>query len=154
MSHYFFDTSALIKRYVVEQGTSWVRSIVAPKADNTILVAQITRVEIVSGTSRRKRSGQISERTARAVRLMIDRHSSREYKTVGLTEQIIQRAEDLLETHALRAYDAMQLAVALHSNDALVAAGLPPLVFVSADKRLLDAAASEGLSIEDPNTHA
>lgn len=153
MSHYFFDTSALVKRYVVEQGTSWVRSIVAPEADNTILVAQITRVEIVSAASRRKRGGQISERTARAVRLMIDRHSRREYKMVGLTEQTIQRAEDILETHALRAYDAVQLAVALNSNDGLVAAGLPPLVFVSADKRLLEAAMREGLSVEDPSTH-
>jgi len=39
VSTYFFDTSALIKRYVVEQGTDWVRSIVAPQAGHTILIA-------------------------------------------------------------------------------------------------------------------
>ena len=154
MSYYFFDTSALIKRYVVEQGTLWVQEIASHQTDNVILVAQITRVEIVSGASRRKRSGQISEHAARAVRLMIDRHANREYKIAGLTEQTIRRAEDLLEKHTLRAYDAVQLASALDSNDRLVAAGLPALVFVSADRRLLNAAASEGLSVEDPNNHA
>jgi predicted nucleic acid-binding protein len=102
---------------------------------------------------RRKREGTITARTARATRLLVDRHCSREYRVLGLTARIAQRAEDLLEKHPLRAYDSIQLASALESNYRLIGAGLPPLIFVSADNRLLAIAIAEGLTTEDPNAH-
>jgi predicted nucleic acid-binding protein len=153
MSAYFFDSSALVKRYVAEIGTTWVRSLVTPTAGNITLVAHITSVEIVSGAMRRKRDGSISPRIAHAVRLLVDRHTRREYTIVALTEPVSQRAENLLEVYPLRAYDAVQLASALESNIRVVAAGLPPLIFVSADQRLLSAANAEGLATDDPNAH-
>ena len=153
MTHYFMDTSALIKRYVAEVGTAWIHSITIPSARNTIFVAHITQAEIVSGAMRRKRDGAIPERTTRAVRLLIDRHMSREYRVIGLTGQIVQRAEDLLELYPLRAYDSIQLASALIANSRLVAAGLTRLIFISADTRLLTAAIAEGLSVDDANSH-
>ena len=101
MTHYFLDSSALVKRYVVEAGTPWVRLITSQRTNNVIFIAHITPVEIVSGTMRRKREGSISTRTAHAVRLLVDRHASREYKVIGLTDLVVQRAEDLLENHML-----------------------------------------------------
>lgn len=153
MSQYFLDSSALIKRYVPEVGTPWMRSIATPNAGNLILIAHITLAEIVSGAMRRKRDGSVSERTARAIRLLADRHASREYRVVGLTEAIVRRAQDLLEIHPLRAYDSIQLASAIESNSRLVTAGLSPLIFVSADSRLLDAATAERLAVDNPNLH-
>lgn len=153
MSHYFVDSSALIKRYIVEAGTKWILSLTTRSAGNTIIVAHITQAEIVSGVMRRKRAGMVTERTARATRLQVDRHASQEYQVVGLTGEIVQRAEDLLEFYSLRAYDSIQLASALESNNRLVAAGLSPLAFISADTRLLEAASSEGLATDDPNVH-
>jgi predicted nucleic acid-binding protein len=87
------------------------------------------------------------------VRLLIDRHTRREYVVIGLTPQVVRRAQDLLAAHPLRTYDAVQLASALESNIRLVIAQLAPVIFVSADARLLVAAAAEGLLTEDPNTH-
>ena len=72
---------------------------------------------------------------------------------IGLTPQVVRRAEDLLAVHPLRTYDAVQLASALESNTRLVTAGLSPVIFVSADARLLVAAVAEGLMTEDPYTH-
>jgi predicted nucleic acid-binding protein len=153
MTQYFFDSSALIKRYVVEPGTIWVRSLTRRRSGNTVIIAHITQIEIVSGAARRAREGTLSPRTVRAVRLLIDRHARREYVVIGLTPQVVRRAEDLLTVHPLRTYDAVQLASALESNTRLVAAGLSPLRFVSADTRLLTAAATEGLMTEDPNAY-
>jgi hypothetical protein len=153
VSHYFLDSSAVIKRYVVEVGANWLRSIATRSAGNVIMIAHITLAEVVSGVMRRKRDGTIAPRTAHAVRLLVDRHASREYRVVGLTGQIIQRAEDLLELYPLRAYDSIQLASALESNARLVAAGLPAITFVSADMRLLTVAIAEGLTTDDPNAH-
>ena len=153
MTQYFLDSSALIKRYVVEPGTTWVRSLTNRGSGNTVIIAQITQIEIVSGASRRVREGTLTTRTARAVRLLIHRHIRREYVVIGLTPQVVRRAEDLLAVHPLRTYDAVQLASALESNTRIVAAELSPLRFVSADARLLVAAATEGLMTEDPNAH-
>jgi len=59
----------------------------------------------------------------------------------------------LAETRALRAYDAGQLASALHVNRNRTAAGLPPLTLVSADVDLNQAAQAEGLSVDNPSRH-
>jgi uncharacterized protein len=150
---YFLDSSALVKRYVPETGTAWVRTITTPSAGNTILVAQMLPAEVISGVWRRVREGTIAPRIARAIRLLVDRHTRREYLVIELSARIVQRAEDLLEQHPLRAYDALQLASSLESNTRLVGAGLAPLVVVTADTRLLAAASAEGLATEDPNAH-
>jgi len=58
----------------------------------------------------------------------------------------------LAETHELRGYDAVQLAVVCELNALCVANRLPPVTFVSTDEELNAAAASKGLIVENP-TH-
>ena len=60
MTQYFLDSSALIKRYVIEPGTTWVRSLTNHSSGNTAIIAQITQIEIVSGASRRVREGTLT----------------------------------------------------------------------------------------------
>jgi hypothetical protein len=149
----FLDSSALVKRYFPEQGSRWVRSLVADRTEHRIIIAQITPIEVVSGISRRKREGAISPPHAMAVRQLMKRHLRDDYLTLALTESVASRARDLLEQHSLRAYDAVQLAAAIEGNTRLVAGGLPSLIFVSADRRLLNVAGEESLTIEDPEQH-
>jgi predicted nucleic acid-binding protein len=59
----------------------------------------------------------------------------------------------LFQRHPLRAYDAIQLASASIVNQALMAHGLPTLIFVTADDRLIAAARGEGVTAENPNWH-
>ena len=154
MSQYFLDSSALIKRYVEEQGTAWVRAITAPEAGHGIVLAQIAPIEIVSGIVRRAREGLLWEGTVRDLRLLFDLHASREYRIVSLTGDVVRRAEDLLERHTLRASDAIQLASALASSERLSVAAPGRLEFVSTDTRLLDAATGKGLRTIDPNVRS
>jgi predicted nucleic acid-binding protein len=63
------------------------------------------------------------------------------------------QATALCRTHALRAYDAVQLASALVVNDDALAYGTGPILFVSADTALLAAAAIEGLLVDNPLAH-
>ena len=151
MSYYFFDTSALVKRYISEIGSDWIRSLI--RRDNTIFVARITSVEVVSAVMRRSREGNVTSRTAQAVRLMLHRHAGREYQTIQLTDEIIQKAEDLLRVHPLRAYDAVQLASALQIHHRLSSNRFSELVFLSSDNRLLNVAQSEGLLTDNPMLH-
>jgi hypothetical protein len=47
VTDYFYDSSALIKRYVVEKGTAHVRAEVVPSSGNNIIVSRITQAEII-----------------------------------------------------------------------------------------------------------
>jgi uncharacterized protein len=48
----------------------------------------------------------------------------------------------------------VQLATALSTNEELINGGLSPLIFVTADNDLIEAAQSEGLSTNNPNLHS
>lgn len=152
MSRFFLDSSALVKRYVEEPGTAWIREIASPAAGHVLVVAQIAQVEVVSGIMRRARERLLEWRTARNLRVLIDRDIRRQYRIIGTSADVIRRAEDLLERHVLRASDAIQLASALESSELLADDRHPGLEFVSADSRLLAAVKGEGLTTIDPNT--
>lgn len=47
MAAYFIDSSALVKRYVAERGSGWVKASVVPTAGNRIYVSRVTSVEVV-----------------------------------------------------------------------------------------------------------
>jgi len=60
---------------------------------------------------------------------------------------------DLAEKHALRGYDAVQLAAALEVHNERVAFGLPAPTLISSDLALNEAATAQGLTVDDPNLH-
>lgn len=154
MTHYFLDSSAATKRYIVERGTGWIRHIAGATSEHTLLVAQIPSAEIISSLARQMREERITPLELRKLRLLVDYHMRLEYSVIVLSATIVQRAEDLLLKHPLRAYDAVQLASALDSAMQLLANEVSVPVLVSADRRLLAAAESEGLITDDPNQHA
>jgi hypothetical protein len=48
MPFYQCDSSGLVKRYVDEVGSDWVRTIVDPASANIVSIADITRAEVTS----------------------------------------------------------------------------------------------------------
>jgi hypothetical protein len=76
-----------------------------------------------------------------------------QYLPIEITPGLIAMAMQLARAHALRGYDAVQLAAAMEVNQRWVAAGQPPITLVSADTALNLAALAEGLVVEDPNDH-
>jgi uncharacterized protein len=48
MTVYFVDSSALVKRYINEIGSTWVLSLFDPVLNNDVLIAAITGVELVA----------------------------------------------------------------------------------------------------------
>lgn len=149
MSAYFFDASAIVKRYLREAGSEWVRQLFA-QAQPRIFVSSLSGVEVLAAIMRKGRTGEIRpperEKAVRAFR----REFTTSYALVRPVPTVIHNAMDLLLTHPLRAYDAVQLASAL---------ALPPsphgatLTFVSADERLLSITTTLGFVTENPNLH-
>jgi uncharacterized protein len=150
---YFVDSSALVKRYSNETGTTWVRSLVDPTTGNQIFLARITRVEVVSAITRKNRGGGMSAIDASAAIARLRLHLTNEYATINISSTVIDSAMALAETHALRGYDAVQLAAALELRADCLAIGIPAPTLISADVDLNTAAIAEGLAADDPNAH-
>jgi predicted nucleic acid-binding protein len=70
-----------------------------------------------------------------------------------MTPALFTEAMLTARKHRLRAYDAVQLAVALDLNRRHQDAGFGPVTLVSADRELNTAAAATGLVVDDPNAH-
>ena len=135
MAAYFLDSSAVMKRYVQETGTVWVRALTASGTGNFFYLARITDVEVTAALARRRGQPGLSVVQAVAALRQFRRDFGQDYRVVEITIALLQRAAQLADTHALRGYDAVQLAVALdvHARD-------QALVLVSADAELNAAA--------------
>jgi predicted nucleic acid-binding protein len=158
MATYYFDTSAIIKRYLAEPGAGWVRQITDTTDQrgsslHTITLAAIGIVEAVAAIARRHRTGQLDQAGRQAVINLFIIHSRREYHIAPVRSRQIDLATDLVQRHPLRGYDAIHLAAALLLRDHLVAARLPAPIFVSADANLCAVARTEGLTAENPNEY-
>lgn len=154
----FFDTSAVVKRYVAEMGSEWVKTQCELAAGNTIILSYATLVEAVAAFCRKARQQDFSQRISEADR---DRHIKlfrqdveEQYYVVRVTKPIYLRAGNLCRSYKLRSYDAVQLATALIMNERLITDGKAALVFVSADVELLNVAEAEGLDIQNPNAYS
>jgi uncharacterized protein len=151
---YFFDSSAVVKRYVSETGTAWVLRLADPRANNHIHLARITGVEVIAAITRRNRKGSLSASDAAAAIADFRYDFGTAYRIVEITPGLIASAMQLAETHALRGYDAVQLASGLEVNAHTISLGLPAAVtLVSADGGLNKAAVASGLATDDPNRH-
>ncbi len=153
MATYYLDSSALVKRYVQEIGSSWLTGLFDAALGNEVFIAAVTPVEILAAISRRARGSTMIPADATAARSLFRAELLTDYQVVELTKGVLNRAMDLAETHGLRGYDAVQLAAALETNALAAASGLPPLMFICADGELNTVAQIEGLRVDNPNHH-
>jgi predicted nucleic acid-binding protein len=134
VSHYYLDASAVVKRYRPEPGSAWIETLTASMAGHTIILSEITLVEVAAALSARHRAPDGITRKERddALALFLS-HCRMDYELIAVSRSIIDRAVTLTQNHKLRGYGAMQLAAALAVNEALIAANLSHLTFVAAD---------------------
>src|SRR5438552_19098186 len=135
MPPYFFDNSGLVKRYVNETGTAWVTGIVDPAAGNTVHVVRLTGVEVVAALARRVRGGTLAAALAATALKQFRAEFKHRYRITGVTLALVNQAMALADLHALRAYDAVQLAAALRVQ-ATYRALRQTLTVISADAEL------------------
>lgn len=153
MSVLFFDSSALVKRYLTELGSAWVTSLLDPLLGHTIIVATITQVESAAALAARHRAGTITQAERDDLVDLLALHFDTAYQQIAIAEPVLSRAMDLTQRYRLRGYDAVQLAAALVVHAEYLAAGLPGLLLISADNDMNVAASAEGLVAENPHTH-
>jgi uncharacterized protein len=154
MGGYFVDSSALVKRYVQEDGTNWVRRLTRRSAGNPIYLARITAVEVTAAVARRRKGKTLTSTKASSILHRFRQHLAGRYTVIELTPALFNDAMRLANSHTLRAYDAVQLAAALEILRQRHEAGRGPVTLISADTALNTAATAEGMTVDDPNGHS
>jgi predicted nucleic acid-binding protein len=135
----YFDASALVKRYVSESGSTTVRRLLT---STTAATSRLSEVEVSSGIIRRAREGSFTARHRDRILAALQRDLSA-LAIVELIPEITAEARRLLLRHVLRAADAIQLASGLYLQRQLGQA----MPFVTFDRRQLEAARAEGLTV-------
>ena len=148
----FVDTSGILKLYVSEPGSAWMDAAVVPQG---IIISAITVTEVGSSLSRRVRDGTLTPRQARIAWTEF-RRESRTFLTMPVPLPTLRGAARLTarSTVPLRALGAIQLQSALDAAADARRKRVPVPLFVSADARLLRAAAAVGFATDNPTDHA
>lgn len=149
MPAYFFDASALVKRYLREAGSEWIRELLADEQPR-VFISSLSGPEALAAIMRKGRTGEVNltERD-RAIAAFRGEFTT-SYALIAPEPAVIRKAMDLIQAYPLRAYDAVQLASALTLP--LLPHGVKP-TFISADEGLLTIAKQVGLVIENPNRY-
>ena len=129
----FFDSSAFVQRSVNEAGTDAVLQWCDQATE--IILSGIALPELISSFCRLQREGRITETQYRQLKSLL--LADIEDAAIGdLTPVVIAHAIASLEGNVLRGMDAIHIGSAL---------ALKADLFVSSDRRQLDAAARSGL---------
>jgi predicted nucleic acid-binding protein len=136
----FWDSSALVTLCVKQAFTVQAQSL---ESKYGMVVWWSTPVEILSALARMLRAGQMTEVQFSQAKVEADRMANL-WQRMEPTQEIAARARNLLELHALRVADALQLAAAMEWCE-----GRPrSFVFLTFDRRLQEAARLTGFNLE------
>ena len=136
----FWDSSAIVPLVSPEAASTRCRSWL--REDEAVLVWALTATEVISALTRKRREGAMEptvfETSKRRLTLL-----ETAWSEVTQVEAVRARARRLLESHPLRAADALQLAAALVAVEERPAT----IPFLTFDDRLADAARREGFTV-------
>lgn len=146
---FYLDSSALVKRYVMERGSIWLRA----QLPNGFIVATIAFAEVSSALARRLKGGTLSAHDYTQAKTMFEFDMDYRFALVEVNKALCRRAGQLAEKHALRGYDSLQLACAIHTDHQMRQIGQGPITFLVADNNLLQAGVAEGLLVDNPENY-
>ncbi len=138
----FFDTSALIKRYIQEVGSDLVDELM--DSTDEIYVSAITRIESNSAISRLFREKSLIRSEYNQVKFDFDKDFPF-FTVVDFSEELEKSAIELVESRGLKTLDSIQLASCLSINGKID-------YLITCDTKMETAASEEGLEIINPIT--
>lgn len=139
----YIDSSALIKKYVVEKGTPEVRRFFS--GGEVLWTSKMSHAEVWSAFARRRRARHLTAAQYGLIAKSFER-GWRSFAVVELSDDVMGMIRKLVEQHPLKAFDAIQLASVIWAKRNLG----EPVVFVGADAPLLKAAEGAALTVVNP----
>ncbi|MBN2388881.1 MAG: type II toxin-antitoxin system VapC family toxin [Anaerolineales bacterium] len=136
----YADTSALVKKYVREDGSEQVLAFIA--GFEAVATAALTYVEMAAALAKAGRQGWVDDTALQEAWRDFRAHWPA-YTRLPVSSAAVERAADLAWKHGLRAYDAMHLSCAQVWQEVTG----EETVFACFDQRLRQAASVEGLQV-------
>ncbi|MGB6132567.1 MAG: type II toxin-antitoxin system VapC family toxin [Acidobacteriaceae bacterium] len=146
MTYYFLESSAFAKLFILEQGSDPLILLLDSVDDSHKLVSTLASLEIRSAIRRRERAGEIRRPLASQALAALEAEGTRIVEQ-PLSQAVVDAAKLVLDSHALRALDALHLGACIIIRNTLQ---VPDICFVSADDALLQAAEAERFPILNP----
>jgi predicted nucleic acid-binding protein len=138
----YLDTSALVKLYVDEAHSVFVRR--AASEAMARVSHEIAYVECCAAFARKHQDGSLAAADHARCRRQLDDDWER-FSVIAITAELVRQAATLSEELVLRAYDSIHLAAA--EAAARVLAGRTGFAFSAFDARLTRAAQARGLPL-------
>ena len=138
---FYLDSSAWVKRYVQERGSTWIQALF--DRSERITSVSLGYVEVVAALSRR-----LPEKDLARIELRLTT-DWQNMTRLHLTGEMIEQAAALARQYKLRGSDAVHLAATLGLKK-ISSEVNESIVFVASDHELLGAAQRAGVSVEDP----
>ncbi len=113
---YYADSSALVKRHISEAGSVWIEQEFDATIGNRVITTKLSVAEVLSAMNRRQREANITATEYTKFSGDFLSFVETDYEMVELSDAVLLEAQRLLETHPLRAGDAIQIASALLAN--------------------------------------
>ena len=147
----YFDASALVKRYSVEDGTELVNELFHQLPTRQMTCAMIGILEMISVLVRKQNDGRLSPTlfTQMMVELNEEIIVAEDFAIASVHDELILSALGLIAQHNINATDAIILRSCLNLQQVLQEQG-HRLILWSCDKCLLRAAQQEGVDVFDP----
>jgi len=139
----YIDSSAFVKRYVKEEGSDAVQSLIQRGED--IATSKLAYPEILSAFARKERAGEL----ARGLRKKLLDQFEADWKSVFIVElhdELLPTMKLLLTKYPLKGADTVHLSSALWLKRAVQT----DMTFVASDVNLFKAAQGERLRVFNP----
>lgn len=135
----YFDSSAVVKLYVQESGRAAVLRLLR---QHEVVASAILPVEI-RGALRRRAAENVIESSRLPAALQQLASDRAQWNLLAVSTEILERAEQIVASHAVRTLDAIHIASAQEFAGRLQTR----VPFISADHRQCESAAAVGLTV-------
>lgn len=155
MYYFYFDASALVKRYTQEIGSDKVDYLFVNTPLNRLKCLTIGAAEVFWICVRKKNDGRMTPYEFTHAVVNLNREVTSEisdFRLNSVPDTLVWASLNLVETYSLNSVDAMVLCSAVEAETELRRTD-DTLVLVASDQRLLRAASNERLLIFNPEIH-
>jgi predicted nucleic acid-binding protein len=145
----FLDTSALVKAYLHETGTSTVHALL-DQFKGMLYVSNHVALETLATLAYKHRDGRLTKRQYRRAREEFFTDFRNEFRLVPVTDEILQTAMRLADDHrklGVGAVDLIHVATVLHLR---LKTAPPSITVACADRSMRRLASAAGFQVFDP----
>ena len=145
MKIYYWDTSAIIKRYHMEKGSKRVNNLFEEieRGESKGIISHLCVLESLSAIVRRK--SEIRGDYKKVIKTMLMEYVNK-FTIIPVDSDIMSFSMKVVLKHGLRSLDAVHLGTLLYISSYLN----QEITLISSDRELLDAAKDEGFEVSNP----